>query len=565
MGVPYVMDSRSLAFADEVRKFTHGDGVDIVLNSLTGDSIRESLRLLRPGGRFLEIGKADMWNSQQISAVNKDASYFAIDVGQKIRKDPASIRDLYRQLAAWLEQGDLQPLPMRVFPYSESDQAFRHMARAKHIGKVVVSQRREVEADRRASGTGPLRSSFRSDGSYLLVGGLGGLGLRLARWMAQRGAGHLVLMGRRSPTTKTLDWIEQTRQIGATVRVIQGDAACEEDLRRAVDEIVRSGLPLCGVVHSAVVLDDGVLALQSRERFMNVMGPKVVGAWNLHRLTRDFTLDFFVLFSSISALLGSPGQGNYAAANAFLDALAHRRRAMGLPALSIDWGAWSDVGIAADRGIDRSVEEHGISAFSPDQGLAALELLLAGEYAHVGVMRVNWPKFLKQWPSPAERSFFSDMAGDAPSTRDLEHVAAPALGLLAELENSPQAKRVLRLQAFVSEQVAHVLDLRPTQVIDAKQPFTDLGLDSLMAVELRNRLGAGLGLSRPLPATAVFDYPTIASLTRYLADQWLPREAPDRLPQRRGADTAASMLDRVEQLSDDEVERMLSGPPDRRN
>ncbi len=556
MGVPYVMDSRSLDFADEIPKFTHGDGVDIVLNSLTGDSIRHSLALLRPGGRFLEIGKADMWSSQEVSAVNKEASYFAIDVGQMIRNDPASIGGTFRQLSAWLEQGVLRPLPMRVFPYSEAAQAFRHMARAKHIGKVVVSQRREFEADRRASGTGPLPLSFRSDGSYLLIGGLGGLGLRLARWMAQRGAGHLVLMARRSPTAKSQDWIEETQRIGASVRIIQGDAACEDDLRRVIAEIASSGAPLRGVFHAAVVLDDGVLSLQNRERFASVMAPKVLGAWNLHRLTRDIPLDFFVLFSSISALLGSPGQGNYAAANAFLDALAHRRRGMGLPALSIDWGAWSEVGVAAERGIDRSVAQHGISAFSPDQGLMALESLLAGVSPQVGVMRVEWPKFLESWPCPEERSFFANLVGDAPASRDFQQ--APAPSLLTELEGIPPAKRDLRLRAFVSAQVAHVLNLGPTQMIDAKQPFSDLGLDSLMAVELRNLLGAGLGLERPLPATVVFDHPTIASLTRYVADRWLPREAPDRIAQPRGNGKTISMIDRLEQLSDDEVERMLA-------
>jgi acyl carrier protein len=284
----------------------------------------------------------------------------------------------------------------------------------------------------------------------------------------------------------------------------------------------------------------------------------VEGAWYLHALTKNMPLDFFVLFSSVASLLGSPGQGNHAVANAFLDALAHHRRAQGLPALSLNWGAWSEIGAAAQRNIDERITLQGMGSFSPLQGLQVLERLLQEASIQVGVMPVSWSTFLHQFGAGGAPLFFTELAREA----RLLYSAQPAserLDLLHRLEQVPSSKRPQLLLAYVRDQAIKVLGLDSAQSIDNTQPLRELGLDSLMAVELRNLLGTGLGLKRTLPATLVYDYPTISALTDYLAREafgWgMPANARTEPRQEDGNVTDA--LKRIEQLSDDEVDRLL--------
>jgi acyl carrier protein len=297
------------------------------------------------------------------------------------------------------------------------------------------------------------------------------------------------------------------------------------------------------------------------------MAPKVDGAWNLHAASQGRAMDFFVLFSSVSSLLGSPGQGNHAAANAFLDALAHYRRGQGLPALSINWGAWTEVGAAAARGVGERIEATGMRAFSPEQGVRVLERLLrpkAGPQPldappQVGVMPIDWPMFLRRAAGGGEAPFFAEMARGARG-----HVAAPEpaarFDLRKHLEEAPPNQRHKLLQAHVRGQAAKVLGLDSPEAIDLRQPLNELGLDSLMAVELRNLLGAGLGLQRSLPATLVFDYPSIADLTDYLAREVFSLGGSPQAARgsRRQDGDEPNVLDQIEQLSEDEVERLFS-------
>ena len=365
-GVQHVMDSRSLSFAGEILEATDGRGVDVVLNSLTGEFIPKSLSVLSPGGRFVEIGKADLWEPARVAALRSDVSYVPIDLAAMLREHPASLRPLLGPLLEDVARGELQPLPRKVFRLPEVAEAFRFMAQARHIGKIVVSH--SVDGER----------GVRPDATYLITGGLAGLGLLVARWLVERGARHLVLMGRRAPAEAARTAIREMEAHGAQVVVAQGDVAREADVQGVLAQIAGGQPPLRGIIHAAGVLDDGVLLQQTWERFAKVLAPKVEGAWNLHRLTQTAPLDFFVLFSSAAALLGSPGQANHAAANAFLDALAHHRRALGLPAVSINWGVWSGWGVAADRGVGARAAVQGMGSFTPEEGLHVLERVLGG-------------------------------------------------------------------------------------------------------------------------------------------------------------------------------------------
>ncbi|HEY9226744.1 MAG TPA: SDR family NAD(P)-dependent oxidoreductase, partial [Gemmatimonadaceae bacterium] len=334
LGADHVADSRSLSFADDVMQATNGQGVDIVLNSLAGDFIPKSLGVLRRGGRFIEIGKTDIWDATRVAAEYPGIGYSALYLGEVTAADPQYIRNMLLELLQDFESGTLTPLPVHAFPLEKAVDAFRFMAQAKHTGKVVLTQHHG--------------SQVRADATYLVTGGLGGLGLLVARSLAADGARHLVLMGRRAPSATAQATIDQLVASGVQVVVATADVAQAADVQRVIAQIATTLPPLRGIVHAAGVVEDAMLADQDAGRFSRVLAPKVAGTWNLHTLTREFPLDFFVLFSSGAALLGSPGQGNYAAANLFLDALAHQRHAHGLPALSINWGSWAEVGMAAE-------------------------------------------------------------------------------------------------------------------------------------------------------------------------------------------------------------------------
>ncbi|HEY7768947.1 SDR family NAD(P)-dependent oxidoreductase, partial [Longimicrobium sp.] len=435
MGVAHVMNSRTLDFADQVLEATGGEGVDVVLNSLNGDFIPASLRALRRGGRFVEIGKIGIWDAEQVAALDRGIVYLPFDLGEVRASRPALVRSMLEELGRMLHEGEIQPLPFRSFPLDDAASAFRFMAQARHVGKVVLTTPDEPASADRAAVT------LREDASYLVTGGLGALGLHVARWMVEGGARDLVLVGRSAPGEGARDAIAEMKRAGARVQVLQADVSDAEQAARVLEAARDGGPPLRGIVHAAGVLDDGVLLQQSWERFEGVLAPKVRGAWNLHRLTAGLPLDFFVLFSSAAALLGSPGQGSYAAGNAYLDALAHQRRGEGLPALSVGWGMWGGDGMAA-RASGRSQArraEQGMGSIEPRAGVRVLERLLGENAAQVGVIPVDWPKFLAA--SGRVPPFLAAFQEARPAPR------ADAPDFLDELRAAPPPERRARLAA----------------------------------------------------------------------------------------------------------------------
>jgi myxalamid-type polyketide synthase MxaB len=482
-GVRHVMNSRALDFADEALRLTGGEGVDVVLNSLTGEAIGKSFDALKRGGRFVEIGKLGIWTAEEAAARRPDVAYHAFDLDEAITREPSLPHKTLGEVRAWFDAGRLRPLPQKVFPVRDAAEAYRFLQQARHVGKVVLSF---------ATGPGP---AVRPDGSYLITGGLGALGLRAARWLVGQGARHLVLAGRSGASAEAREEVEQLRSAGASVRVMRADVARVEDVAGLL-EACRAEASLRGVVHAAGLLDDGVLDRQTAERFARVLAPKASGAWRLHELTRDDPLDFFVCFSSMASLLGSAGQTNYAAANAFLDALAHRRRALGLPALSVNWGPWDEAGMAARL----SLAGQGVEKIEPADGLRVLgDLLRAGRGtpAQVGVFRVSWPTFLRRLPPGGPPPFLSAFSrgADRPG-----HAAAG--DFLRRFRAAPAGERVPLLEAAVHKELLDVLGQEADHQVPPTQPWAGLGLGSLMMVDLKNRLGAMLRVTLPVERLA---------------------------------------------------------------
>jgi acyl transferase domain-containing protein/acyl carrier protein len=551
MGVRHVFDSRSGAFAGEVLAATGGQGVDVVLNSLAGDALDASFRCIARGGRFVEMGKRDIKSAAWVDALGRGIDYHVVDWGETGERDPALVGDLFARLVRDLHAGRLHSLPRHVFSIDEAQRAFRFMAQARHVGKIVVSH---------APAQAP---AIRRDGSYLVTGGLSGLGLVVARWLAERGAGRLVLVGRRGVTPESEATIDVLRALGADVVAEPLDVADESALRALLTRLRAGGPPLRGVIHSAGVLADAGLLQQDAARINAVFAPKVEGSALLDTLTRSDPLDFFVAFSSIAAVLGSRGQANHSGANAFLDVLARERRSRGLPGLSINWCAWSDVGAAVERGVTRRIEAQGMGAVTPAQGLAAFERLLGQARPQATVLPIDWNRYVDAVWSGTRPPFLSEMtttaATAAPAAATPGKDGGRTSDLRAQIAEAPPGRRKAVVTAFVRERALRSLGIDPSRPVDPRTPLGELGLDSLLAVELRNTLGSALGM--PLPATLLFDYPTIETLAGFIFDQ-LPAPATsgsDPVAAAAAAPAAApSLVDSIEDLSDEEVERMLA-------
>ena len=375
----------------------------------------------------------------------------------------------------------------------------------------------------------PLR--LRPDNTYLITGGLGALGLQVAQCFVQQGASHIVLIGRSEASPQAQNVLNVLKQQGVTVKVAQADVSCPEAMARLLEVIKTSMPPLRGVIHAAGTLNDGVLSQQTWERFCQVMAPKVGGAWNLHQLTLDLPLDFFVCFSSTAALLGSPGQANYAAANTFLDVLAHYRQGLGLPGLSINWGPWSGSGMAAgvaSYSQDRWMAQ-GISPLAPEQGLQILQFLLGQDTPQVGVLQVDWSVFSQHHRVETAHPMLAEVVPQVKPLLTAREIPRPETDFLDQLKLAQSSERQEILVAHLQEQVRQILRLTSSHLLDSHQGFFDMGMDSLMAVEFRNRLESSLNAS--LPATLIFEFSTISELTTYLLMEVLAGESSDKKPQ----------------------------------
>jgi acyl transferase domain-containing protein/NAD(P)-dependent dehydrogenase (short-subunit alcohol dehydrogenase family)/acyl carrier protein len=550
MGVPHVLDSRSLAFADEIRRLTTGEGVHVVLNALADEFIPASISVLARGGRFLEMGKRGIWSHEQVAQLRADVRYFPFDLGDAAIANPALVPELFAALVDDFDTGRLRPLPIAVWSLDEADAAFRAMAQARHVGKIVLVPSNPVVGF----------AAVKADACYLVTGGLGALGLAVARRLVERGARHLVLTGRSAPQPAAQAAIADLEKAGATIRIVQTDISDAMAVEQLFAKLQIAARPLRGIVHAAGVLDDGVVLEQTWPRAAKVLAPKVQGGWLLAKHARACSLDFFVCYSSATGVLASGGQAPYAMANAFLDGLCQKLRAAGVPATSVQWGPWQEGGMAALLGSKDAARfaSRGIHPMSTGAALDALELVLERGVPEAAVLAVDWSRYSEIAAGFGRRSFYEQLAAAAPVTSAR---TAAADGFMQRYRAAPAGQHRALLAEHIRQLALRSLGLDASTAVEDTRPLKELGLDSLMAVELRNALSQSLACS--LPATLAFDYPTVATLAAHLvgklSDTGTAASAAnaERVAAASAPPVAAANVAAIRSLSEDEAEAQL--------
>jgi acyl transferase domain-containing protein/NADPH:quinone reductase-like Zn-dependent oxidoreductase/acyl carrier protein len=489
LGVECVMDSRSLAFFDDLMRATDGRGVDVVLNSLAGTAMSRSLACLAPGGRFLELGKRDLYENTHVGLwpLRRNASYHAIDLSVILAEGAVGL-DSLRALFAAVTTRELQPLPLRVLPVSRAAEAFRVMAQGGHVGKIVLDMTQHggrIRSDSR-------KPHLRANATYLVTGAFSGTGITVIRWLAECGARHLALVSRHGPQTAAArKAMEALHEAGVNVRVMPCDVTDAEALAQVFRGVDETMPVLAGVFHLATVIDDALIANLDAGRIARSMAPKLDGASNLHRLTRDRKLDHFVLFSSVSASVGNFGQASYAAANAGLEALAAERRACGLPGTAIAWGMLGEGGFVAERPeLIEALTQLGLSEMTPADVRDALNLAVTSDEPVLLAARVDWQRLRTRFPGlNARTNLLSNLVAQ---TSDLPTLERTSLATEAIRAAAP-ADRVALIAEYVRSVAARVLGMSASK-ISTDRPLAELGLDSLMGVELATQIEAELGV-----------------------------------------------------------------------
>ncbi|MCQ8195525.1 SDR family NAD(P)-dependent oxidoreductase [Streptomyces sp. RCU064] len=512
-GVPdgRLANSRTLEFERRFLELTDGRGFDVVLDALAGDFVDASLRLLPRGGRFIEMGKSDIRDAEEVGTQRPGVAYRAFDLaeagGERIQRMLTELVDLF-------EKGVLTPPPVTVWDIRHAPAAFRFMSRAQHIGKNVFTLPRRLDPD----------------GTVLITGGTGSLGKVAARRLAtEHGVRNLVLTSRSGPQAAGAgELVRELTSLGARVRIAACDVADRDALAGLLSALPEDA-PLTGVVHSAGALDDGVITALTRDRLDTVFAPKVDAALHLHELTRHLDLAAFVLFSSAAGTLGGSGQGGYVAANAFLDALAHRRRTEGLPGISLGWGLWAQgagVGLTghltdADQ---QRMARGGVAGLSEDEGGALFDTALRMPQPVVLPMKLDLGALRAQ--TTATGPVPPLLRGLVRQSRRIARTAADLDAFTQRLTRATPEEQEQILLGLVCREAARVLGHASAHAIGPDLAFNEIGFDSLTAVELRNRLANHTGIR--LPATLVFDYPTPTALMRHLRTKLCPDAPPER-------------------------------------
>jgi phthiocerol/phenolphthiocerol synthesis type-I polyketide synthase C len=522
LGADHVFNSRSLDFADEILRATGGEGVDIVLNSLAGEAVTKNLEILRPFGRLLELGKRDFYENNRIGLrpFRHNIRYFAVDADQVMALRPDMAARGFRQLLELFRERVLSPLPLTVFPASEAADAFRFMQHSNQTGKVVLDLS-DIPCGAPVRATAPAPVS--TEGTYLVTGGLSGFGLETARWLVSQGARSLALLGRRGAVEKpAVEFINFCREQGITILADPCDVTKEGSLSATLDKIRREMPPLRGVYHAATVIDDALIMNLDPAKAETVLAPKITGAALLDRLTREDTLDHFVLYSSATTLFGNPGQSVYVAANTALEELAARRRRENRPATCICWGPIGDTGyLSRNEQIKETLAARtGGQPLESADALRFLAQAMADGTSQVAWMDLDWGALARFLPSASTPRF--DM---------LRHLKSSGSGggesatdLLRELQRLEPAELLKTLKALLKEEIGSILRVEPEK-LDETRSLLEVGMDSLMGVELMTSLENNLGITIPLMALS--EGPTVSRLAERLAHVIRPPENSD--------------------------------------
>ncbi len=558
LGVKHVIDSRRGDFADAVMEITHGRGVDVVLNSLASEAIPMGLACLAEFGRFIEIGKRDIYQNSRIPLwpLRKNASFHVVAMDAIFGGDEGRTRDLLKVIADMVGRKEIFPLPFRSFPACRIDAAFRLMAQGKNTGKMIVSFPEPFLARR---GEPPaLPFSVDPEGCYLITGAFGGFGRVVASWLVECGARHLVMTSRSGPSTpEAVAFLATLREQGVEVQSILADAGSVQDVDVIFDRISGAGRSLKGVFHLAMVIDDAPIAALTPDRMQSVLGPKAMGAWLLHTKTQNLALDHFVMFSSVSSTFGNPAQGNYAAANAFLDALAHHRHSMGLPALAINWGALGGEGyVARNERVAEYLARQGTIPLEPQEVTLLMESFLSAGTTQALALRADWVKWRTSFRGSQENPLMERLFADG---AEGQSASGSKSDWRLKIESAPDDKRTEIIVLAVLDVVGSVLRVKPEN-LRPDQPLTDLGLDSLMAVEIETSLESALGVA--LPPASLMRARTIAQIAALIAEYLAgSKNAPSSVTSEPAPEPAPAETVDLEAFSDEEIERLFAGDP----
>ena len=494
----HISSSRNLDFADIFYDTSKQKGVDLVLNSLAGEFTDRSLSLLAPNGRFLEMGKTDIRSQEELAKFRTDVDYKTFDLSEVPSEE---IHKMLKEITLLFKKKQVRTLPFKEFQLNQASKAFRHMSQAKHIGKIIII---------------PTKSrSLMGEGYYLITGGLGAIGKNVARWLAEeQKVKKIVLISRRGEkTTGAIEFKQEIESLGTELTISACDVSDKTQLSKLLQAI---DIPLRGIFHTAGVLDDTTIQNLSHKKIRNVFLPKLDGAYYLHELTKDLELDYLVLFSSISGIVGSKGQANYAAANCFLDALAKHRKDMGLVGTSIAWGPWAEGGMmdSLSQTNKKLIKEKGFDSFIPDEGIDILQLCLEQDLSNIVATKLRQDKLAKSFEVTGIPTIFKDLIRNTNkkqtlSTQNKYTLTWSALGSI---------ERLTVIENQVSSWISDILGIEDDTDYDPEDNFYELGLDSLMLVELNNILLREVGDMMTISSVLELDYPNISNLTNYLSD-----------------------------------------------
>lgn len=538
LGVEHVFDSRSLSYGKDIEEATKGQGVDVVLNSLSGEGfIETTVGVCAKDARFLEIGKRDIWTVEEMKEKRPDIHYSVILLDDIVKATPERIREMLGELSEKFDAGDLKAIPVRHYPIERSIDAFAYMRDAKQIGKIVIQIPAPVG----------LQGRIDTSSSYLITGGLGGLGLKVAEWLVQQGARSLFITGRKAPNDDAQALISELKNSGVEVVVSKTDITDQGQIQELLKEIQAAGKPLRGIYHLAGVLDDAPFMSLNWDRFETVLAPKVKGAWLLYQTCKseNIPLQHMVLFSSISSRFGSAAQANYSAANAFLSGFAHYLNQQGIDATAVEWGPWAEVGMAA--ALSTGQQQKNIVSLKPKDALAAMEMGMLSQSAVVTVADVKWSNYLSSLSKTLP--LFSEFL------RSVE--VKEEVNIIDRLASSADDKKHEILKVFVEDITRDVFGLSEEQVLEEEKGFFDIGMDSLQAVEFRNKLVAALGDAVSLSTTIIFDFPNLLKLTSHLAEMLALPEEKAEVPAEKEASFKEKLTEDIESLSDLEAIEML--------
>ncbi|MCP4122254.1 MAG: SDR family NAD(P)-dependent oxidoreductase [Bacteroidetes bacterium] len=489
-----IMNSRTLSFANEIMEKTNGRGVDVVLNSLSGAAIFKSIRCLAAYGRFVEIGKTDIYRNSKLGLqpFGNNLTYFGVDVDRLFKQKPEFGGRLFQESIDYFVNNNFAPHPVTVFPIAKLADAFQFMGGARHIGKIIVSMEGQVDI------APPLEIKFKKNGTYLITGGASGFGLSVAEWMTTKGARNLVLMSRSGTKTEfEANIVQKMKDNGVNVLIAKGSVNDQTDIDRIFKEVADKMPPLKGIQHAAMVLDDGSIPEINYDRYVKVFRPKAVGCWMLHEATKDMDLDHFISYSSISAIYGNPGQVSYVGANSFLDNFSHWRRSQGLPATTINWGVIGDVGFVARNAAQSGVVgellyKQGWKTFSMQQATWILEQMLLNNPIQRVATDSDWEMIGGFYPHSANSSRFAHLV----SEKELSAGGGTGIGdgalKSALLDAKPEERNEIFLDQL-KDTFARVLGT-VSDKLDTTEPVTKYGLDSLMANQIRNWIQSNVAI-----------------------------------------------------------------------